>query len=475
MGNFLHFLKEEEEGEKLKHITHAEDRPLQSGSKGFTHAYNALNQAHEHTKSGGDSSGLTMKYDGSPAIVFGHNPENGKFFVASKSAFNKNPKLNYSHKDIEKNHGHAPGLMEKLHSALNHLPKVAPKSGVYQGDMMYSENDKKDEGNGKVSFTPNTITYTASGAKADKIKRSKMGVVVHQQYHGDTLHSMKADPHPDVHNFKEHPDVWHQSASHDTKNVHYSPEDQKEFEGHMADAKKIHSEHGKQMYNATQPHQGESGHLETYINSTVRSGEKPSAEGFKKHVEEKYKKLADKLKTPAGKSKRMAESKMHTDHIEKNKKQYDNLLKMHGHLQAAKNVLVKTLEQHEGGLEHHIDGKPSKPEGFVVNHAGEPTKLVNREEFAKANLLKVRAKSAPPAKSEPAAEKKEEKPATKKKLKEYKLNENEKLTLKKGDHHPDTHVLTHHHSSGKKRIAGVFSQFTPEELEEHLKEHHGLE
>jgi hypothetical protein len=63
---------------------------------------------------------------------------------------------------------------------------------------------------------------------------------------------------------------------------------------------------------------------------------------------------------------------------------------MHHHLQQAKNVLVNTLQQHEGGLEHHIDGKRTGPEGFVVNHAGQPTKLVNRAEFARANLLKVR-------------------------------------------------------------------------------------
>jgi hypothetical protein len=69
---------------------------------------------------------------------------------------------------------------------------------------------------------------------------------------------------------------------------------------------------------------------------------------------------------------------------------------MHNHLQQAKNVLVKNLEKHEGGLEHHIDGKKSKPEGFVVNHKPpggheEPTKLVNRAEFARANLLRARA------------------------------------------------------------------------------------
>ena len=86
MQSFITFLKEEEEGAKLKHITHAEDRPLQSGASGFEHAHAALMHAHEHMKSGGHSSHLSMKYDGSPSVVFGHHPKTGKFFVASKSA-----------------------------------------------------------------------------------------------------------------------------------------------------------------------------------------------------------------------------------------------------------------------------------------------------------------------------------------------------------------------------------------------------
>ena len=60
-----------------------------------------------------------------------------------------------------------------------------------------------------------------------------------------------------------------------------------------------------------------------------------------------------------------------------------------GALQQAKNVLVKNLETNTGGLEHHINNKPTGPEGFVVNYGGEPTKLVNRAEFAKANLLRT--------------------------------------------------------------------------------------
>jgi hypothetical protein len=95
------------------------------------------------------------------------------------------------------------------------------------------------------------------------------------------------------------------------------------------------------------------------------------------------------LKTPAAQGRKQAELKSHMDHIEKHKKSYEAILKMHHHLQQAKNTLVNTLEQHAGGLEHHIGDKPTGPEGFVVNHAGEPTKMVNRKEFAKANLLRT--------------------------------------------------------------------------------------
>jgi hypothetical protein len=255
---------------------------------------------------------------------------------------------------------------------------------------MYTHDDLKHHKNGKVSFTPNTITYTGHGEEAQKIKDSKIGVVVHTQYHGDTAASMKADPHPDLHNFKTHPDVWTKHPEHDTSNIHYSENDQTEFHKHITAAQNIHDMHKKTMYKNTLPHAGEAGHLATYINQTVRTDEKPSAEGLKKHISDKINKSAEKLKTPASKGRKEAELKAHHKHIDTHKKDYDNLLKMHKHLQQAKDVLVNNLNQHTGDLEHHIDSKATDPEGYVVHHAGEPTKLVNRKEFAKANLLKVR-------------------------------------------------------------------------------------
>ena len=414
MLSFISYIKEEKDAlghgsnahddpQQLKHIHHAEDRPLMHGHEGFEHAHGALMHAHEHTKAGHHNTNLTMKYDGSPSVVFGHHPTSGKFFVASKSAFNKNPKINHTEADIDKNHGHAPGLAEKLKAALHHLPKVAPKSGVYQGDLMHSGGSKgdvqHDKKTGSAKFTPNTITYTAHGDEAKKAADSKVGVVVHQKYeHGKDkeLHNMSATPHPDMKNFQQHKDVHLKSAEHDTSKVKYSEKDQKEFQSHMDAAKKIHDTHGSKMYGAMHDsHKGDSGHMTTYINSTVRNDETPSAEGFKKHMQGHFEKAASKLKSEKGQAGKRAEAAEHDAHIDKHKEHYDNMFKMHQHLQKAKDTLVKNLNQHTGGLEHHIDNNKTDPEGYVINHTHngktEPTKLVNRKEFSKANLLKVKA------------------------------------------------------------------------------------
>ena len=401
MLGFKDFLTEgapAEEGAKLKHITHAEDRPLFHGADGFNHAYNALHGAHFHTKQGMNSNKLTMKYDGSPSLVYGHHPETGKFFVASKSAFNKNPKLNYTPEDVEKNHGHAPGLVEKLKAALEHAPKIAPKKGVFQGDVMFTKPDLKKEGD-KTSFTPNTITYGAKGDKAASINKSKFGLVTHTKYEGTNLSNMRATGNVSESDFGSHSDIYHHTASYDAAGAKYSEQSQQKVLGELSKAKTIHETHGAKMYKAIHAeHSGEAGHLATYINQTVRTGDTPSSDGFKDHVSGQLKKKFDKIKTPAKKQEIMNDAGAQLSHIDKNKEHYDNLLKMHSHLANAKNELVNSLESNEGGYEHSIGGVASKPEGFVYNHTHngvtEPTKLVNRSEFARQNLLKSRGAPA---------------------------------------------------------------------------------
>lgn len=388
MIQFQTYLLLEEDDGKLKHIHHAEDRPFLHGSAGFEHTYGALMGSHMHVRSGEQSHKLTTKFDGSPSVVFGRHPETKKFFVASKSAFNKNPKINYTSEDVDNNHGHAPGLAEKLKAALHHLPKVAPKTGVYQGDLMYSHNDVQRSKDGSVSFTPNTITYTAKGDTAKKISKSKLGVVVHTQYNDKG----KAEPlsNENDKSFGHHADVhWH-SANFDPSKAKYEDAAQKKFLSSMAAAKELHDKHGDTMYTAIHPHGGDGGHISTYINQTVRDGSKPSAQGLQTHIANKYESAIKKLKTEKSQSAKLAELRSHVSHIKNNAKHYDTLFKMHGHLQAAKNNLISALETNEGEYAHSIGGVASKPEGFVFSHKGEPTKLVNRAEFARQNLLKAR-------------------------------------------------------------------------------------
>jgi hypothetical protein len=90
---------------------------------------------------------VSLKIDGSPAIVWGTNPVTGNFFVGTKSVFNKvKLKINESHEDIDANH--SGNVAQILHCCLDSLPRT---EYIYQGDFL---------GFGGLNvYTPNTITY----------------------------------------------------------------------------------------------------------------------------------------------------------------------------------------------------------------------------------------------------------------------------------------------------------------------------
>ena len=71
---------------------------------------------------------LSVKWDGAPAIVFGTNPANGKFFVGTKSVFNKvKVKICYSQEDIDKHY--KGNVADILRLCLRNLPRL---SGIVQ-------------------------------------------------------------------------------------------------------------------------------------------------------------------------------------------------------------------------------------------------------------------------------------------------------------------------------------------------------
>lgn len=122
----------------------------------------------------------SVKYDGAPAIVWGTDPETGKKFVATKSVFNKvKVKINYSHSDIEKNHGNNPKVAGILHTCLEVLP---PVEGVFQGDFIGF--------GGSTKHTPNTLSYTFLD-NSDALSNAAVIVACHTRYHSDSVCKVK--------------------------------------------------------------------------------------------------------------------------------------------------------------------------------------------------------------------------------------------------------------------------------------------
>lgn len=391
MYSFRKFLSEDAKPfTKLKHLEHVEDHIFDEGEHGYHRAVGVLSAVHDSLKSKKPVEGLkvTTKFDGSPSVVFGHHPQNGKFFVASKSAFNKNPKLNYTPEDVEANHGHAPGLVSKLKAALEHLPKVAPKRGVYQGDLMYTHDDVKAEGH-RYHFTPNTITYSTpkKSPHGREVARAKLGIVIHTKYHGNNLEDMSAGFDPDVKNFKEHPHVHVIPHTMDMKKSYHSTENQKYHEHHMEFAHHVAKEGGADMFNAIKPH---AEHLKIYTNETVRTGEKPSVKGYMHLLAKRGEKEVDSVKTEKAKLAKAKASQDRLNYVKDNQKHFDNAFKLHGHLQHAKDRLINSFNQSEHEFGHSIGGEEAHPEGYVAIHKGHPVKLVNRAEFSRSNFLKAR-------------------------------------------------------------------------------------
>ena len=90
---------------------------------------------------------VSAKIDGAPAIVWGKNPATGKFFVGTKSVFNKKLiKINETHDDIDRNH--SGNVADILHHCFDCLPSF---DGIVQSDFIGFGGDD--------TFCPNTITY----------------------------------------------------------------------------------------------------------------------------------------------------------------------------------------------------------------------------------------------------------------------------------------------------------------------------
>jgi len=139
MIKFNSFITEE----KNTHMTHIEDLVLDGGVKGARQAIEALSSLRDMLSGNvKKKTNVTVKWDGAPAVFAGTDPTDGKFFVAKKGIFNKEPKVYKNHKEIEADT--SGDLSDKLKLSFDVLSKAGIK-GVIQGDIMFTKSDLKSE------------------------------------------------------------------------------------------------------------------------------------------------------------------------------------------------------------------------------------------------------------------------------------------------------------------------------------------
>jgi hypothetical protein len=386
----------------VTHLTHIEDTILLQGSAGIKTATDYLQQVLELSDEAEASFCVTTKFDGAPAIIVGINPENGKFFVATKSLFNKTPKINYTPKDIDQNHP-VPGLNEKLKIALKNL-KNSGIRGILQGDMLFTNEDLKTEeihGVKYLTFRPNTLTYAipADSSIGKEIAKAKMGVVFHTKYTGDTIASLSPSFAPDISYLKSNASAWIidanlQGGSDGTGSCSLpaNPLEKKEIQILLAKIERTGAKSAK-FLDSLQKSKGLVDDLMIYINSNVRQGvAQGSSSGFLSYMKEKIEKTAVGVKKDDARQARTAAAKALLDSIESNSNKYDSLFALHLLISQAKLLVIDRLRRTKMRLDSFTQENgtytASPPEGFVVVNRmnNRAYKLVDRLDFSRKNF-----------------------------------------------------------------------------------------
>lgn len=402
---FMEYLKESKEGKNV-HLEHLEDDILNNGVSGGRDAINFLrslrNMLAGHT---GTKMNVTTKWDGAPAIFAGVNPENGKFFVGTKSVFAKNAKLNYTDEDIDENHP-GEGLNQKLKLALAFLPKLGIK-GVLQGDMMFSKGDIKHEtidGEDYIIFQPNTIVYAVPSKSklAQTMLAAQVGVVFHTSYSGKTLETMKASFNIDIGHLKTTKDVWFRDASFTdaSGSATFTEEETAEITSILSQAGRLFQSIPALTLNRISASETLLTQIKTFNNTKVREGKKITdtrihTQQLIQWVEAKLNKEVLAAKKEETKQKRIKEKNEVMRFYRSNAIQLKQIFDLMNLIVDAKLMIIRKLEtiRSIGTFVRTDDGfRITAPEGFVaVDHLGKALKLVDRLEFSHKNFTAQKA------------------------------------------------------------------------------------
>jgi len=159
---------------------------------------------------------VAVKWDGNPTVYWGRD-EDGSFHLVGKNNWTKSDGKSNSADELEqfilsrgKGETWRPKFAKDMAGLWDMFEKATPDSfvGYVYGDLLYHPGKPKGIEDGRISFTPNQVTYNVNPDSeiGESIKQSKVGVAVHSLYthFGDKV----GEPIKDVDMFKGNPEVF---------------------------------------------------------------------------------------------------------------------------------------------------------------------------------------------------------------------------------------------------------------------------
>ena len=385
---------------KNTHLEHLEDNILNGGSEGGKEAVAFLRSLGKMLDQGGADTRVTVKWDGAPAVICGTNPDNGRFFVGTKSVFNKvDPKIIYSEEDVDRMY--SPGqLAQKLKDSYKYLSQLSIPN-VVQGDLLFTD-DKYEAtigGDTCIAFQPNTIVYAVPKDSdiGQRIEEAKLGIVFHTSYSGRSLDTMTAS--------------FGNIGVQGNTNVFVTSSDFKNASGeaNMTSAEKTTYAN---LVNKTEGSLKQASRFldlmktnnmnkftlnimfKTFFNRYVREGKtligaRNTARDFAMYFSNALDKEIATKKMKTTKDKYLDIKNKGLKFISANQQAIYMTVASYMNLQAAKNFMIRKLQKVNtfGTFLRTPDGyRVTAPEGFVAIRSGQALKLVDRLEFSRANF-----------------------------------------------------------------------------------------
>jgi hypothetical protein len=389
---------------KNVHLEHLEDLIFNAGYSGAKQAVDYIESLRAMLGEGtGTTTKLTVKWDGSPAIICGTDPADSKFFVGTKSVFAKGtPKLCKSTKNIQEFYGDQPELAEILLSALKYLPKLGI-GGVLQGDLLFKEgwvNTVSVNDEDCYVFTPNTITYAVpvNSQLGQQIVKAKIGIIFHTSYEGNNIQDMKATFGVNVGGLNQHSDVWFDDATYKdyTGVASLTPTEDQKIKKYLDATLSTIEKIGQQRFDIIITNKEFSRMIKPFVNKMIRSGSQVTdPTGFIKDFVSHYNaEMTKDIDDPTSRKaqNRLIKIKEKEQWIADNSNTLVGVLAVYKRVIELKNMLLNKLHQVEGigTFQKTNDGyKVTTPEGFVaIGHDGGAVKLVDRLSFSRTNFLK---------------------------------------------------------------------------------------